>query len=268
MENSKISWTDNTFNPWLGCRKISSGCENCYAEAQVHRWGKDELWNSDTRSPTGEAYWKKPLEWNKKAQAQRIPLRVFCGSMCDVFEDIESDIVKTQRERLFDLIENTQWLNWMLLTKRIDIAARIMKERFPERIPYNIWMGVTIEGDDPGIANQRADILRSIPAFIRFISFEPLLGEHIPDLAQIQLAIIGGESGKGSKIRRMSPEWAYNLLDACKKQNVSYFFKQTGNILADEWNMSGKGDNLDQLPPEHAGLRVERMPFGYQRHIR
>lgn len=263
MENSKIAWCHNTFNPWMGCERISSGCAYCYAEAWARRVGRGNLWNGE-RIPTGEAYWRKPVKWNLQAEKERKPKRVFCGSLCDVFEDHPS--IETQRNRLFDLIENTQWLNWMLLTKRIDTAEEVLKIRFPERIPYNIWMGVTIEGDDPETAKHRADILRRIPAFIRFVSFEPLLGGAVPSLEQIHLAIVGGESG--STARRMNPNWARNVLEMAKKSHTSYFFKQAGTVLAREWGMKGKGDDINQLPHQQKDLNVQRIPYGYQRHIK
>ena len=161
MAQTKIEWTATvlpdgtvlpgyTFNPWIGCIKVSEGCEHCYAEALNHRWGHDNWGPAKTtqRVRTSENYWKQPLKWNKEAEKSGIRRKVFCASLADVFEDNEQ--VKEWRLELFELIDNTPHLDWLLLTKRIENVNKMLPFNWQIMgyIPDTVWMGVTLENND------------------------------------------------------------------------------------------------------------------------
>lgn len=169
-ETTEIAWTDHTFNPWVGCSRVSPGCQNCYAEALDKRWSRGEHWGKAApRRVTSDANWRKPLKWNRDAEAAGRPALVFCASMADVFED-RPDLV-APRARLFDLIDQTPNLIWLLLTKRPENAARLVAYWHD-----NVWVGTTAE--DQARLNERLPYLLGIPAAVRFLSCEPLL-EHV-----------------------------------------------------------------------------------------
>lgn len=248
-ENSKIEWTTHTFNPWRGCTKISPGCANCYAETLSHRnpsvlgvWG-----DKGTRVVASEAMWREPLKWNRKAEEAGERHRVFCASLADVFEDRPE--LMAPRYRLFDLIQRTPRLDWLLLTKR----PENVKPLWPWslwNVP-NIWLGVSVE--DQARADERIRLLIQLPIVVRFLSVEPLLGpvdlEEVPvgmcgplrpgaatDAgSRIDWVIVGGESGPGA--RPMHPEWPRSIRDQCQAAGVPFFFKQWG-----EWGPKPNGD--------------------------
>jgi len=230
MENTEISWTHNTFNPWIGCEKVSAACKHCYAETLSHRYqftGKRglPLWGGPQtadRRLTGGDNWRKPARWNREAQKEGTRTRVFCASLADVFEDREE--LLPWRERLFGLIDVTPSLDWLLLTKRPQNIEQMYPRSWAQRPPQNVWFGTTVE-DRKALA--RIDHLRAVPATVRFLSIEPLL----EDLGEINLqgidwVIVGGESGHGA--RPMRPEWARSVRDQCIAQNVRFHFKQWG----------------------------------------
>lgn len=187
-KNSKIEWTTHTFNPWRGCTKVSEGCRNCYADAMSHRnpsvlgvWGPN-----GTRVVAAEAAWKEPLKWDREAKAAGERHRVFCASLADVFEGIGTmpaasyDAVMQARKRLGQLILDTSNLDWLLLTKRpqniLPIAAD-MWVRFSgpsQPFPPNVWIGTSVENQQA--ADERIPHLLKVPASVRFLSCEPLLG--------------------------------------------------------------------------------------------
>lgn len=209
--NSRIDWVDHTFNPWWGCSKVSPGCKNCYAERLATRF-HPTLWSSDNRHLFGDKHWKEPISWDKRARG---PERVLCGSMCDVFEDL--DELEPQRERLWDLIASTTNLRWLLLTKRPENFVRML----PKEYPWNIWLGVSIE--DQPTADERIELLMAQKAHIKFASCEPLIGPvrlpQVPDWV-----IVGCESGP--KRRHMHDAWARGLRDQCLDAGKCFFFKQ------------------------------------------
>jgi protein gp37 len=187
-EKTAITWTDATFNPWIGCARVSPGCQHCYAEALTKRTGMAEWGVNGTRTRTSVDYWKQPLRWNKKAAAAGRPTLVFCASLADVFED--RDDVFESRSDLFELIEATPNLIWQLLTKRPENVLGLVPSHWLECIettmmgspesthigtwPSNVWIGTTVE--DQQRADERIPVLLDIPAPVRFASFEPLLG--------------------------------------------------------------------------------------------
>jgi protein gp37 len=230
MKDSKIEWTNHTFNPWWGCTNVSPGCDNCYAESFALRYGHD-VWGADyPRRFLSDAHWSQPIAWNREAEAGGIRYRVFCASMADVFEN-RPDLV-THRMRLLKLIEATPNLDWQLLTKRPHQIKKLLPRGY--EFPANVWLGTTVE--DQIAANKRPKhILEFSTPAVLFLSCEPLLGpvdirrhlERGPNGVGIDWVIAGGESGHGA--RPMNPEWAESLRDQCQEAGVPFLFKQWGN---------------------------------------
>lgn len=234
MQNSSIEWTDHTFNPWWGCQRVSPGCEHCYAETLAHRynfkvWGPAKI---TARREMSANYWNQPIKWDRLAQVSGTRPRVFCASMADVFED-HPQIVDA-RVRLFNLIDQTPNLDWLLLTKRPQNIMPMMAD-WVNDFPQNIWMGTSCE--DQQRADERIPHLLRVPARVRFLSCEPLLGPVMlrkwvrpspgwaPD--PIHWVIAGGESGAGA--RPMHPDWARALRDECQAAgDIAFHFKQWG----------------------------------------
>ena len=244
--NSKIEWTHHTFNPWWGCVKVSPGCEHCYAETFSKRTGH-HIWGpaaTTQRRLFGNKHWAEPLKWNREAEAAGERHRVFCASMADVFEDHPQLI--SERVRLWRLIEDTPHLDWLLLTKRPENTTRMMPT-YLHGYPRNIWLGTSVENQQQ--ADKRIPELLKVPAAVRFLSCEPLLGlvdisgrsldsVWINDINDplineecnlIDWVIVGGESGP--KARPMHPNWARSLRDQCTAAGVAFHFKQWGEWL-------------------------------------
>jgi protein gp37 len=268
-ENSSIEWCDHTFNPFIGCTKISPGCDNCYAEHLMDKRMHKVVWGPQgDRVRTSPANWREPLRWNKghaeffAAHGRR--QRVFCASLADVFDNA---VDPAWRRDLFDLIELTPNLNWLLLTKRIGNAFEMVaRARSHDWLAgrNNVWLGATIVNQEE--ADRDIPKLLETPARVRFLSMEPLLGPvdlsvidldghseiyplkgtrgceyddgtSAPDLPEIDWVIVGGESG--SNARPMHPQWASALRDQCKAAGVPFLFKQWG-----QW-MPGKKDGAE-----------------------
>lgn len=230
--NSKIEWTTHTFNPWWGCTKISEACKNCYAETWAKRVGQDIWGPKPKRRLLSDNHWKQPLKWNRDAEGSLERPRVFCASMADVYED--RDELLPLRARLFDLIEQTPNLDWLVLTKRPENVMKM--SRWNNDWPSNVWLGTTIE------LQKRADellpFLAEIPAKVRFISAEPLLGPLNIEKwlgSTIDWVITGGESGP--KARPASPVWFRELHAQCMRTETAFHFKQWG-----DW---GPGDGIN-----------------------
>jgi protein gp37 len=237
-ENSAISWTDHTFNPWWGCARVSPGCQHCYAETFARRTGNDVWGQAAPRRFFGDKHWAEPLRWNARAEQAGVRARVFCASMADVFED-RDDLVP-ERARLVDLIERTPWLDWLLLTKRPENVRDMVPGRWlwtatvingagAERVPRwpaNVWVGTTVE--DQTRAYERLPWLLELPTPVRFLSCEPLLGpvDLTWWLHGIGWVIVGGESGP--KHRPLNLDHARSLRDQCTAAGVPFFFKQVG----------------------------------------
>jgi len=251
-ENSKIEWTDHTFNPWVGCTKISPACDNCYAATWAKRAGTPKLWQGQLRL-TSAANWRQPLKWNMAAAAAGKRAKVFCASLADVFDN-KAD--PQWRSELFDLIERTPDLDWLLLTKRPQNMEKMIWPRWwDDGMPRNVWLGTTVENQIE--ADRRIPHLLNAPAAVRFLSCEPLLelvdltsictGSYFidalggwkyhdapPDIssstqkcARLDWVICGGESGPGA--RPMHPAWARHLRRQCETASTPFFFKQWGD---------------------------------------
>lgn len=225
-KDSSIEWTHHTFNPWWGCTKVSPGCKNCYAETFAHRIGQD-LWGPRAaRRFFGEAHWREPIKWNAAALHHRHRRRVFCASMADVFENRSE--LDPARSRLWKLIEDTPGLDWLLLTKRPERVAKMAP--WGVTWPTNVWIGTTVENQKWG--DKRIASLLALPATVRFLSCEPLLGpldisRWLIGSRRVDWVIAGGESGHSA--RPMNPEWARTLRDQCKRAGVPFHFKQWGH---------------------------------------
>ena len=150
-ENSGIEWTTHTFNPWIGCTKVSAACDNCYAEAWDHRFG-GERWGP--RAPrTRTKTWGNPVKWNRQAEGAAERPRIFCASLADVFDNHRS-IQDTWRRELWALIDQTPNLDWLLLTKRPQNIVKLAPERwFTGGIPRNVWLGTTVENQEEAKAD-------------------------------------------------------------------------------------------------------------------
>lgn len=258
MENSKIEWTDHSFNPWYGCTKVSEACKNCYAEAFMDkRLGAVKWGFGQPRKKGSERSWKNPRVWNNQAGKEGVRRKVFCASLADVFDE---EAPEEWRTELFDLIDATRNLDWLLLTKRPREAWRYY---FKIRaFPPNVWIGTTAENQLR--LSERAFWLTRIPATVRFLSCEPLLGPldltdtrngnllkecercagggrepNIDPTAQapckqcgghgtIDWVIVGGESGHAA--RPPDPGWIRSIRNQCVAHDRPFFFKQWGDF--------------------------------------
>lgn len=238
-EHTKISWCDHTWNPWMGCIKVSRGCDHCYAETLITgRMGKPDLWGPAKRAMrqrTSPANWRKPLAWNRNAGDLRsrgvsgeagVRL-VFSGSLCDVFEDHPD--ANAARLDHWQLIRETPRLNWQLLTKRPENFMSMLPTDWGDGYP-NVWLGVSVENMD---VEWRVKILRETPARVRFLSYEPALGPLDDlDLDGIDWVIYGGESGPG--FRPDDDQWARTMRSMCRGAGNAFFFKQTSAMRSGE----------------------------------
>ncbi len=264
-EKTGIEWTDHTFNGWWGCTKVSPGCDECYADTLASRYGFDVWGHGKPRRLLSDKNWNEPIKWNGEAEKSGVRRRVFCSSMADVFD---TEVPTEWRVRLFDLIRRTPSLDWLLLTKRPaavmrllnDAADQIRAKQFENcrqqrdmldledwirdwimsDPPENVWVGASCE--DQKTADVRIPALLKVPAVLRFLSCEPLLGpielfdssgwstrDALQQLGKplgIDWVIVGGESGHGA--RPMHPDWARSLRHQCQAAGIPFFFKQQG----------------------------------------
>jgi protein gp37 len=258
-KNSAIEWTDNTFNPWWGCTKVSPACKHCYAADIDRRFGGGQNWGA--RSPRrlfADDHWLDPMRWNKAAAAAGARQRVFCASMADVFERrVDLD---PWRDRLWALISSTPWLDWLLLTKRPERVTASVP--WGDEWPENVWLGTTAENQF--WADRRIPALVRIPAVVRFVSCEPLLGAV--DLSSwlsadrhsgIDWVIAGGESG--TKARPTHPDRLRQLRDQCIGAGVAFHFKQWGNWRPDAPSVPIRARRLDVAGFDGSRITLARM---------
>lgn len=276
-ENTKIEWANHTFNPWFGCQKVGPGCDHCYAEGWAKRSGLVQWGPGTDRRRSSEANWRKPIKWNRQAEIQHNAWqafkdahpgltdsqlveagfvkperpRVFCASLADVFDNAVPD---AWRMDLFSLIAKTPYLDWLLVTKRVGNVMRMCSGDglMFDMIADRVWLGVTICNQEE--ADRDIPKLMQIPAKVRWLSMEPLLGPvdlsqwldiiqyedgaawmrrnigHLHDM--LDWVVVGGESGPHA--RPMNPDWAYELCDQCDAADVPFLFKQWG-----EWATAG-----------------------------
>lgn len=230
-ENSKIEWTDHTFNPWIGCTKVSPGCDGCYAENLMdHRYGRVEWGAGNDRSRTSPGNWRKPVQWEKQAAKTGARPRVFCASLADVFDN---EVDERWRHDLFGLIEATPRLVWLLLTKRI---GNVLKMTDPERgnpmLPRNVAIGATIVNQEEYDRDRMKlwQVKQNREPLFTFGSFEPLIGPIILDSYAPDLVIVGGETDQGSHKARFTDEaWMRSLCGQCDRSGRLFFLKQMTN---------------------------------------
>jgi protein gp37 len=237
-DQSKIEWTDATWNPIRGCTKISPGCAHCYAETFAERFrgvpGHPYEQGFDLRLVPEKL--EEPLRWRK-------PKMIFVNSMSDLFhrdvaDDYIADVVR--------VMERANWHTFQVLTKRSERMRDLLATKFKDAsaLPH-IWWGVSVENKKHGLP--RIDHLRDAPAKVRFLSIEPLL----EDLGQINLdgihwVIVGGESGPGA--RRMDEAWVLSIRDQCRQARVPFFFKQWGGVRKKEAGRTLDGRTYDEMP--------------------
>lgn len=258
-EKTGIKWTESTFNLAWGCQKVSPACQNCYAEKWAARVGQPDLWKPNGERRTfGPKHWAAPLKWNQMALEQETTHLVFCGSMCDVFEDHPT--VKAERQKLFPLIESTPHLVWQLLTKRPENIMKELPDHWREKLPENVWVGTTVENQQ--YLETRAPLLLQVPATVRFFSCEPLLGQIDLSGHRPEWVIVGGESGPG--FRALNLEYARNLADQCLDFKIPFFFKQVGGVRSDSGGHELDGEFIQEFPGfyEHRPFVDQRKRFG------
>lgn len=238
---SRIEWTEQTWNPTVGCTKVSPGCKNCYAETMAKRlqaMGMHAYENGFRLTLMPERL-AEPLE-------RRKPTVYFVNSMSDLFhEKVPFEYIR----RVFDVMTRAPQHTFQILTKRAERMAAFCRDA---QIPSNTWLGVSVENRKYGLP--RIDVLRTIDAKVRFLSVEPLLEDlGRVDLAEIHWVIVGGESGV--KARRMKPDWVRRIKRQCDKAGVAFFFKQWGGWGADgirrTKSKNGRllnGETFDNMP--------------------
>jgi len=227
---TEIAWTRSTFNPWIGCTKISPGCEGCYAAAldARYRWGGAAHWGAGIpRRRTSEANWRQPLKWDREAAETGERWLVFCASLADVFD---KEAPAGARRDLFALIRATPNLTWQLVTKRIGNAHRMLPQDWGEGYP-NVWVISTVVNQEE--ADRDLPKLLSIPAVIHGVSYEPALGpvDWDPWIKRgLSWIIIGGESIQGGhETRPFELDWARAAIRQAHAAGAYPFVKQLGS---------------------------------------
>lgn len=227
-ENTKIEWADHTFNPWIGCTKVSPACDNCYAEDMMAiRYGRVRWGAGEPRARTGSATWYAPTMWNRKAGAAGTRPFVFCASLADVFD---KEIDQSWRADLFNVVEATPNLVWLLLTKRIGNVLKMA----PPVLPQNVAIGATMANQEEYDRDRMKlqAVKDDLDPLFTFGSFEPLLGPVILDKNAPDWIIVGGESGRNA--RPMSLDWARSLKRQCDDLGRVFNFKQVGGRGSDK----------------------------------
>lgn len=230
---SSIEWTDATWNPVTGCTKISPGCKHCYAERMAKRlqaMGQPRYADGFNLTLQHDVV-IQPLSWKK-------PRLVFVNSMSDLFHD---EVPLTFLKRVFEVMAEAHWHVFQVLTKR---AERLEETAQSLYWPPNVWIGVSVENDDYAY---RIDHLKRVPAAVRFLSIEPLLGPiRNLSLTHVDWVIVGGESGPFA--RSVDPRWVRCIRDECVSAGVPFFFKQWGGTRKSTTGRTLDGRTWDELP--------------------
>jgi protein gp37 len=250
--NSKIEWTDATWNPVRGCTKVSPGCKHCYAETFAERFrgvkGHPFEFGFDLRLVSEKL--ADPIRWSTSR-------RIFVNSMSDLFhEDVPDSFI----ERVCEVMLAANWHTYQILTKRADRMQQLLSTRLrgAAEAPH-IWWGVSVENRKHGLP--RIDRLRSARPAVAFLSIEPLLedlGQF--DLSGIHWAIVGGESGRGA--RPLKAEWVRSIREQCRKSDVPFFFKQWGGVQKSRHGRELDGQTYDEFPP----ILANPVPSQFKRH--
>lgn len=289
MGDSNIEWTDKTWNPWSGCRKVSAGCANCYAAALPPSMRRNAVWGADTpRMRASAAYLEEPFAWQRKAVYLGKRIKVFCASTADFFEDREE--LDPWRDDAIRTMEATPNLDWLVLTKRTENAVRYLQGR---EMPKNVSVGTSVENQAAAV--ERIHHLLNVRARL-FLSMEPLLGavdlenirvrvndlgrddtlhlnaltgafqwqearEEVGTTNRISWVIVGGESGRNA--RPMHPDWARSIREQCVSAGVPFFFKQWGEWIPRS-HTDRRHDWHAERTPDANGWRVP-LPDGCRR---
>ncbi|WP_082540205.1 DUF5131 family protein [Bosea sp. Leaf344] len=246
MAETTIEWTDATWNPVAGCTIVTAGCTNCYAmrmAARLEAMGV-EKYQGLTRKSGSRRVWtgrlfldehalQVPLRWKK-------PRRIFVNSMSDLFhQDVPSEFI----QRVWQVMKATPHHTYQILTKRPGRMATVLQSDGFSVLP-NVWLGTSVEDDR---VLSRLDDLRRVPAAIRFVSFEPLIGSvKKADLTGIGWAIVGGESGPSARV--MQTDWVDEIEHACRRDGAAFFFKQWGGVQKKRTGRTYRGRLWDELP--------------------
>ena len=292
-EETGIQWTKHTWSPWWGCTKISPGCANCYAEALSLRWRSRGYLKDVPRTDMSDQHWRQPLTWDRKARKAEEKSPIF-PSMCDPF-DGEAPI--EWFVRFLGLISRTPNLVWQLLTKRPEqvmdrlvaankLLAPLAGPWLDGKAPANVHLGVSVENQE--YAEKRIPALLGLPAALRFVSVEPLLGPvSLTDLTcegamlldalrgepKVDWVIVGGESGEGESIRGCEVAYIRGLIWQCQAAAVPVFVKQLGSLPTNGYDLSAPldgpltlklVDNKGGSPSEWpADLNIRELPGGF-----
>jgi len=251
-----------SFNAWLGCQKVSPACANCYAEIDVTQKYGPEFWGPEatsSRKMMSESTWRNPDAWNRRCRREGTRMIVFCNSESDVFE-LHRDVTAARR-RLFDVIERTERLIWLLLTKRPENIMHMVPGSWRIRFPENVWIGTSIESQY--YADKRMPYLVEVPATLRCVSNEPALGpvDFTPWLDQLGWIKSGGESVSLKDVHRARPtelDWLRDVRDQCAAGGVPWFCKELGTLWARANGVAGKADKLHEWP---ADLQIQQFPM-------
>jgi protein gp37 len=244
--NTSIEWTEATWNPIAGCKIVSPGCTHCYAMRMAARLQAMGIakYSGTTRKSGNRHVWTGKLNIDRAALlaplAWKKPQRIFVNSMSDLFQDKASKKFILQ---VWRVMARAQWHTFQILTKRPERMLKIISDpEFP--VLPNVWLGTSVESED---YVHRIDVLRQVPACVRFISFEPLLAPiRDPNLAGIHWVIVGGESGPHA--RPMQAKWVEDLCVSCERQCVAFFFKQWGGSRKKTAGRLLQGKTWDEYP--------------------
>nr|WP_278520105.1 DUF5131 family protein [Brucella anthropi] len=246
MADTSIEWTDATWNPVAGCTILTAGCTNCYAmrmAARLEAMGVDK-YGGTTRKSGGRAKWTGKIVLDHKAlsvpEGWAKPRRVFVNSMSDLFHaDVPMEFIHS----VWGVMENTPRHTYQILTKRPDRMAEVLKHQ-SFKVLQNVWLGTSVE--DARVLH-RLDELREVPAVVRFVSYEPLIGSVAGgDLRDIHWAIVGGESGPNA--RAMDPKWIDEIFDQCTDADAAFFFKQWGGKNKKAAGRTYRQRTWDEMP--------------------
>jgi protein gp37 len=258
-DRTSIAWTDHTFNPWWGCEKVSEACKFCYAEREAHRFGHQVWGKGADRRTFSTKHWMRPHAWDIAAKAAGVRRRVFCASMADVFEARED--LDGERRKLWDLIESTSGLDWLLLTKRPENIGRMVPADWLRQPRPNVWYGTTVENQ--ATADKRIPELLMLPGPVRFLSCEPLLEpinlfEYLTPVRprRIDWVIAGGESGP--RPRLLDQAWIEDLMEQARAGGAAMFVKQLGTAYARKYQLTDTKAAAAWEWPGH--LRVQEFP--------
>ena len=246
MAETSIEWTDATWNPVAGCTVLTAGCTNCYAmrmAARLEAMGAAK-YGGLTRKSGGRAVWTGKIRLDEKSltipHSWSKPRKVFVNSMSDLFHpDVPAEFIA----RVWSVMRETPRHTYQILTKRPDRMAEVLLKP-PFGILPNVWLGASVED---GRVLDRLNWIRSVPAVIRFVSLEPLIGSVSDgDFTGIDWAIVGGESGP--RAREMKPEWVDEIEAMCRQSGTAFFFKQWGGKNKKAAGRLLRGRTYDELP--------------------